>query len=57
METTKLSEKGQIVIPKRIRSSHEWDPGIEFSIEDFEDGIKLKPLKPFKKTNIKDILG
>ncbi|MFH1123439.1 MAG: AbrB/MazE/SpoVT family DNA-binding domain-containing protein [Pseudomonadota bacterium] len=46
METTRLSEKGQIVIPKRVRESHAWEPGIEFVIEELEDGVKLKPVKP-----------
>lgn len=57
METTRLSEKGQIVIPKRVRETHGWEAGIEFLIEELEDGVKLKPVKPFKETTIKDVLG
>jgi AbrB family looped-hinge helix DNA binding protein len=57
METTRLSEKGQIVIPKRVRSAHGWEPGLEFVLEDTGDGIKLKPLKPFTATSIDDVLG
>jgi len=57
METTRLSEKGQIVIPKRIRAVYGWEPGSEFTIEEFEDGIKLKPVKPFEETAIKDVWG
>lgn len=57
METTRLSEKGQIMIPKRARETHDWEAGIEFLVEELEDRVKLKPVKPFKETTIKDVLG
>jgi AbrB family looped-hinge helix DNA binding protein len=57
METTRLSEKGQIVIPKRIRTDHHWEPGMEFSIEDLGDSIALKPIGSFKRTKLRDVLG
>jgi len=57
METTRLSEKGQIVIPKRVRESHGWEAGVKFQIEELEDGVKLKPIGPFEETTIKDVLG
>jgi len=57
METTRLSEKGQIVIPKRIRSVHNWEPGLEFSVEDLGDSIALKPISSFKQTRLGDVLG
>jgi len=31
METTRLSTKGQIVLPKDLRSSRAWGPGTEFT--------------------------
>ena len=33
-ETIRLSNKGQIVIPKRVRSAHGREPGLEFVVED-----------------------
>lgn len=57
METTKLSSKGQVVLPKSIRLSHHWEAGLEFSIEDSEEGIFLRPLKPFKSSTWKDVIG
>ena len=57
METTRLSNKGQIVIPKKVRATHGWEPGLEFVVEDEDDGIKLKPLKPFPETKVEDLLG
>ena len=57
MEKTKLSNKGQIVIPKKVRAVHGWEPGLEFVVEDVDDGIKLKPIKPYIETKIEDVLG
>jgi AbrB family looped-hinge helix DNA binding protein len=57
MDITRLAEKGQIVIPKRILTAYGWEPGLEFVVEEADDGIKLKPIKPFKTTKISDLLG
>ncbi|MCJ7797316.1 MAG: AbrB family transcriptional regulator [Thermoleophilia bacterium] len=57
METTKLSSKGQVVLPSRIRSAHHWQPGVEFSVEDTPDGVLLRPMKPFKPTRLGDVFG
>jgi bifunctional DNA-binding transcriptional regulator/antitoxin component of YhaV-PrlF toxin-antitoxin module len=32
METTKLSSKGQVIIPKAMRAAHHWDAGQEFGM-------------------------
>ncbi len=34
MEKTRLSNKGQVVIPKAVRVLHGWKAGLEFAIED-----------------------
>lgn len=57
METTRLSSKGQIIIPQSIRLTHNWHSGLEFSIIETKDGILLTPIKPFKKTSIDNVLG
>lgn len=57
METTKLSSKGQVILPKAIRSTHNWQPGIEFAVEDTPEGVLLRPLKPFKPTSLDAVLG
>jgi len=57
MTKTKLSNKGQIVIPKQVRAARGWEPGLEFVIEDTGDGIKLRPIKTHKETTIQEILG
>ena len=57
MDTTRLSSKGQVVLPKHIRSAHRWQPGVEFSVEDTAEGVLLRPLKPFESTRLEDVLG
>jgi AbrB family looped-hinge helix DNA binding protein len=57
METTRLSNKGQIVIPKQVRVTHGWEPGLEFIVEDTGDGIKLKPVTPYSETTAEDLVG
>ena len=57
METTKLSSKGQVIIPKHIRESRHWDTGLELQVIEFEGGILLKPKAPFEKTSIDDVAG
>ena len=57
MEKTRLSNKGQVVIPKAVRSIHGWKSGLELIIEDTGDGIKLSPFKPYKETKIDEVIG
>jgi len=51
MQTTKLSSKGQVIIPKALRSRYNWDAGQKLLVIDAGDGILLKPSEPFKKPN------
>lgn len=55
MNTTKLSSKGQVIIPKPLRTLHHWETGQELVVVDVGDGILLKPKTPFEETNIKDV--
>lgn len=57
METTRLSSKGQVIIPKAIRDSHHWENGLEFQVIDTGDGILLKPKTPFAETGLADVAG
>ena len=57
MQTTRLSNKGQIVIPKQVRATHGWEPGLEFIVEDTGDGIKLKPVTPYLEAKAEEVLG
>jgi len=55
MLTMKLSNKGQVIIPKEIRSRHHWEPGQELQAIDTDDGILLRPASPFPETTLKDV--
>lgn len=59
IQTTRLSSKGQIIIPKAIRSLHGWENGQEFIVEETEQGILLRPYKPasLTKTTLSQVAG
>lgn len=59
MEKTRLSSKGQVVIPKAVRDAHGWTEGTEFTVEDTKDGIMLKPQPQplFPKKTIEEVVG
>lgn len=57
MESTRLSSKGQIVIPKRFRERHGWGQGTEFTVEEVPSGILLRPQRLFAPTRLEDGLG
>ncbi len=57
METTRLSTKGQIVLPRSIRLSREWGPGTEFTVEETGDGIVLRPAGRFPVTDLEEVAG
>lgn len=57
MHAARLSSKGQIVIPKAIRKSRGWKPGLELVVEDAAEGLLLRPARPFQPTKLKDVIG
>ncbi|MBZ5611103.1 MAG: AbrB/MazE/SpoVT family DNA-binding domain-containing protein [Acidobacteriia bacterium] len=57
METTKLSSKGRIILPKNILASRAWGPGTELSVEETGDGILLRPARRFPKTDLGEVAG
>ena len=57
METTRLSTKGQVVLPKAIRASRSWGPGTEFTVVETAEGILLRPARRFPKTTLDEVAG
>ncbi len=57
METTKLSSKGQVIIPKSLRNQYNWDTGQTLLVIDKGDGILLKSKSSFIPTSLKDVAG
>jgi AbrB family looped-hinge helix DNA binding protein len=57
MGTTRLSTKGQIILPKNIRDSRAWAPGTEFTVEETGDGILLRPTGRFPEADLDQVAG
>lgn len=57
MEKTRLSSKGQVILPAAIRASRKWEPGTEFAVEETVEGVLLRPLRPFPVTRLEDVIG
>jgi AbrB family looped-hinge helix DNA binding protein len=56
-QTTKLSTKGQVVVPKSLRVAHRWKPGTEFVVRERDGGILLLPKVGSKSRTWKSVLG
>ena len=57
METTRLSTKGQVVLPKGIRAARAWGPGTEFTVEETNEGILLRPAAHFPEADLEEVAG
>lgn len=57
MRITRLSTKGQIVLPKDLCVSRAWGPGSEFTIAESGDGVLLRPARRFPATQLADVAG
>ena len=55
METTKLSSKGQIILPKSVRDARHWKAGTEFTIEETPQGLLLRPKRKIRRTTLADL--
>jgi AbrB family looped-hinge helix DNA binding protein len=55
METIRLSARGQITLPKNIRTARSW--GTEFTVEETGNGILLRPAARFPETSIDQVAG
>ncbi|MDP3518686.1 MAG: AbrB/MazE/SpoVT family DNA-binding domain-containing protein [Pseudohongiella sp.] len=52
MTTTRLSSKGQIIIPKSVRDARKWQTGQELVVVDTDEGILLTPQRAFSPTTL-----
>jgi len=55
--STRLSTKGQLIIPKDIRERHGWTPGIELLVEDHGDSVVLRRAEDIPETTLEDLVG
>jgi len=54
---TRLSTKGQLIIPKAIRDRHGWTSGIELEIKDHGDAVVIRRARPGPETTLEDLVG
>jgi AbrB family looped-hinge helix DNA binding protein len=54
--TTKLSSRGQVVIPEEVRTRLGLEPGVRFVVVAEGDVVVLKALKAPRLTDFKDLL-
>jgi bifunctional DNA-binding transcriptional regulator/antitoxin component of YhaV-PrlF toxin-antitoxin module len=57
MEKTKLSSKGQVVLPRAIRDAKAWRVGQLLAVVSTREGVLLKPLNPFESASLDDVVG
>lgn len=54
---TRVSTKGQVILPKAIRQRRHWGPGTRLVVEDTPDGVLLKAAPVFAPTRTEDVAG
>jgi AbrB family looped-hinge helix DNA binding protein len=57
MARTRISSKGQVVLPKEVRDSQGWTAGTELEVEAQGNVVVLKPARPFPPTTIEEVRG
>jgi AbrB family looped-hinge helix DNA binding protein len=57
MESTKLSTRGQVVIPLAIREKLGLEPGTEFMVQEQRNGVLLEFKHPPKKRKASEVFG
>lgn len=55
--TTTVSTKGQVILPKAIRSKRHWNAGTRLTVEETPEGVLLKSEPLFKPTRMEDVFG
>jgi AbrB family looped-hinge helix DNA binding protein len=56
-QPTRLSTKGQLIIPKEIRERHGWKAGTELIVEDHGDSVVLRRTLDLPVTTLEDLVG
>lgn len=57
MPTTRLSTKGQVILPKAVRDAHAWAPGTEFAVEETPDGVLLRAVGRATPSRLEEVIG
>jgi AbrB family looped-hinge helix DNA binding protein len=54
---TRLSAKGQVVIPKQLRDAHGWQPGTALIAEVTDEGVLLRLRDSARGEDARSLLG
>ena len=54
---TRLSTKGQLIIPKEIRDRFGWEAGQEVSLEEGDGFLVLRPVTDLPETSLDALIG
>jgi AbrB family looped-hinge helix DNA binding protein len=54
---TKMSDKGQVVVPKAVRELKGWLPGTDLEVIDLGDGIMLRPRRPVETLTVDEAVA
>ena len=57
MARTRISSKGQVVLPKEVRDRQGWSAGTELEVEAQGNIVVLRPLRPIPRTTLAEIVG
>jgi AbrB family looped-hinge helix DNA binding protein len=57
MATTRLSTKGQVVLPKGVREANNWPSGTELEVVPHPEGVLLRKPTPAKRYTLDDLFG
>ena len=57
MDRTRISSKGQIVIPKQIRDRYRWRTGTELAVIDAAGEVRIEELQQGKTLIASDVFG
>lgn len=54
---TRVSTKGQVILPKAIRDKQKWTAGTELTVEETAEGVLLRAAPCFAPTKVEDVAG
>lgn len=54
---TRVSTKGQVILPKSVRDRLQWSPGAELSVEETTEGVLLRRSAQRTVTSLDEVFG
>ncbi|MBX3485068.1 AbrB/MazE/SpoVT family DNA-binding domain-containing protein [Phenylobacterium sp.] len=56
-QTTVISTKGQVILPKAIRDKLRWEAGARLVVKETASGVLITRENPFPPTTLGDVVG